>query len=165
MLDQMLMTSHTSFTKNTVGAKAHQINYQQRHASLSKALPPPPTPLMKLGINPPIPNPIHLQLKPQPSTIHNHLERKIQIIKLYAPRRSQARKQRARHGAEVGRQRADMHQVARVSPRRLVGFAGDQVVGYDEGLAWAEVARVVEGDGEEGRDCFCLFFGVCWLIR
>lgn len=39
-----------------------------------------------------------------------------------------------------------MGEVARVGGGRVVSFAGYEVVGNDEGLAWAEVAGVVEGD-------------------
>lgn len=102
---------------------------------------------MKLRLHPPIPHPINLQLKTQPRTINNHLERKIQVIKLHAPRGRQTREQTPRHGVEVRRQRAHVYQVACVRHRRLVRVAGDEVVCYDEGLSRSEVARVVECDG------------------
>lgn len=114
---------------------------------------------MKFRIHPPIPNPINLQLKPQPRTIDNHLEREIQVIKLDAPRGRQPRKKAPRHGAQVGRERADVDEVARVGLGRLVGLTRNQVVGDEQGLTRAEVARVVEGDGLEGGEGFALVFG------
>jgi len=49
-----------------------------------------------------------------------------------------------------------VHQIPRVGGRRVVGFAGDEFVRDDEGLARAEVARVVEGNGLERRYRFSL---------
>jgi len=102
---------------------------------------------MKLGNHAPIPHPIDLQHKPEPRTAHDHLERKIQIVKLHTACRRQPREQALGHGAEVRGQRAHVDEVAGVGGGRRVLFAGDQVVGHDEGLAGTEVAGVVEGDG------------------
>lgn len=105
---------------------------------------------MKLRLHPPIPDPINLELKTQPRTINRHLERKVQVIKLDAPRRRQPREQAPRHGVQVRGEGAHVREVTRVSGGRLVSLAGYEVVGHDEGLARAEVAGVVEGDGLGG---------------
>lgn len=105
---------------------------------------------MKLRLHPPIPHPINLKLEPQPRTINRHLKRKVEVIKLDTARRRQPREEAARHGVEVRGEGAHVGEVARVGGGRVVGLAGDEVVGHDEGLAWAEVAGVVEGDGLGG---------------
>lgn len=119
--------------------------------------PAPLIPSVELGVHSPVPDPIHLELKPQPGTIQDHLEREVQVVELDAPRRGQAGEEAARDGAQVRGQGADVDQVARVGLGRVVGLAGDEVVGDDERLARVEVARVVEGDGLEGGYRFALW--------
>lgn len=119
----------------------------------------PPNPLalsVKLRLHPPIPDPVHLELEPQPRAINRHLEREVEVVKLNAPRGSQPREQAPRHGVEVRRERAHVREVACVGRGRVVGLGGDEVVRHHEGLARAEVPGVVEGDGLEGGDRLAL---------
>lgn len=107
--------------------------------------------LVKLGIYPPIPHPVNLELEPQPRTVDDHLEGKIQIIELNTACGCQSGEQMPGHRAEVRGQRADVHQIPSKSLGRLISLAGDEVVGDDQRLPRAEVAGVVEGDGLHGR--------------
>lgn len=96
---------------------------------------------------------IHPQLKHQTSAIDTHIQRKVQIIKLDPSRRREARKQRPRHLAQVGCQRADGEEQSGLKgDGGVVCGAGEHLVGDDEGLAGAEVARVGEGDCVGFRD-------------
>lgn len=111
---------------------------------------------MKLGLHTPVPDAVDLELEAEPRAVDDHLERKVEIIELDAARGREPREQGARDGAEVRRQGAHVHEVAGIRHGRLVGVARDQVVRHDEGLARAEVARVVERDGRQGGDGFAL---------
>lgn len=112
------------------------------------ALTPPSS--LKIGIDPSVADPIDLQLEAQASAIHNHFEGEIQIIKLDAACGRKPREQTPRYGVQIRRELAHVHEVARVRCRWLICFAGYQVVCDNEGLAWAEISRVVERDGGKG---------------
>lgn len=112
--------------------------------------------LLKVSIHPSVPNPIDLQLKPQAGTVDDHLECEIKIVKFDASRRRQPCEQTPRYGVQICGELAHVYEIARVGGGRLVGLAGNQVVRDDEGLARAEVACVVEGDGGKGGYCVAL---------
>lgn len=103
--------------------------------------------LVKFGLYPSKCYTIDLQLETQSGTINNHFQGEIQIVKLHTSRRGQSRKHAPGHGVEVGRQCADVNQISGVGHRRFIGIAGDEVVGYDQGLTRAEVASIVKGNG------------------
>ena len=111
---------------------------------------------MKLRLHPSIPHSIHLQLEAQPRAIHNHLQREVQVIKLDSSRSRQSREEAPWDGIQVRRECAHMHQVPCIRRRRVVGITGDEIVGYDEGLAGTEVAGVMEGDGGQRGESFAL---------
>ena len=111
---------------------------------------------MKLRLHPSIPNPINLELKSQSRTINRHLQREVQIVKLHTPRGRQPRKQTPRHGVQVCCESAHVREVPCVGGGRVIGLAGDKVVRHNEGLARAEVAGVVEGDGLERGNSLAL---------
>jgi hypothetical protein len=100
---------------------------------------------VKLRLHTPIFHSVHPQLKHQASTLYPHIQRKIQIVKLHTLRRCQAGKQAFRHSVEVRRQRTDVHEALTKGVRGGFGIAGNEVVFDNEGLAGAEVPRVVKG--------------------
>lgn len=112
---------------------------------------------VELGVDAAVADAVDLELEAEAGAVDDHLEREVEVVELDAARRGQAREEVARHGAQVRRQRAHVHQVARVGRRRLVRLARDQVVRHHQRLARAEVARVVERDGLQRRDGFALF--------
>ena len=103
--------------------------------------------LMKLRLNSSISHSINLQLKAQSRTLNSHLQRKVQIIKLNAPRGRQPRKQTPGDSVKICRESAHVFEISRVCCGCLIGVACYQVVCDNEGLARAEVTCVVECDG------------------
>lgn len=99
---------------------------------------------MELCFNRAIFNPIDLEFKHQSCTLTPHVERKVEIIKLDTLRGRQAREQALRNSVQIGGQCAHIYEVFCKRIGRNVCGAGNQVVFYDERLAWAEIARVVE---------------------
>lgn len=118
---------------------------------------------MKLGLDPAIPYAINFQLEAEARRVDNHLECEVEVVELNAASGRQAREEASWHGTEVRRQRAHVYEVSRVGLRRIVGLAGDQVVGHHQALARPEVARVVEGDRSERGYGFTLFY--CRVLR
>jgi len=100
---------------------------------------------MEFCTNPPIPHPIHLQLKHQPRTLNPHIQREIQIIKLHSLRCRQPREQTLRHRIKIRSKRANRYEPLAIGVRCGFEVAGDEVIFDDEGLAGPEVACVVEG--------------------
>lgn len=120
---------------------------------------------VKLGLDASVAHAVDLELEAEPGTVDDHLEGEVEVVELDAARRREAREERARHGAEVRRQRAHVHEVAAVRRRRLVRVARDQVVRHHERLPRPEVARVVERDGREGGDGLALWWGGVSSVR
>lgn len=102
---------------------------------------------MELRTNSPIPHPINLKLKHQPRTLNLHIQRKVQVVKLHALGRRQAREQTLRYGVQICSECADVDQSFYVRIWGGVRVAGYEVVFDDQGLTGPEVARVVEGYG------------------
>lgn len=107
--------------------------------------------LMKVRLHTPILDAIDPQLKVQIRTLNLHVQLKVQILKLDALGRRQAREQVLRNGAEVSGQGADGDEAVDKGTRRVVVVASDQLVFHNERLSGAEVASVVKGNGRVGR--------------
>lgn len=101
---------------------------------------------MELGLDPPVPDAVDLELEAEAGAVDDHFKGEVEVVELDAACRRQPRKETPRHGAEICRQRAHVDEVARVRRRRLVRLAPNQVIRDDQRLPGAEVARVVEGD-------------------
>lgn len=99
---------------------------------------------MKLSLHNPISHTINLEFKNQSRAFNPHIEREIQVIKLDALRRRQAREQGFGNRVQVRGKCAHVDEALAERVRSRVGIASNEVVFDDERLAWPEIARVVE---------------------
>lgn len=83
---------------------------------------------MEFCLYPTISYSVYLELEAQAGTVYNHLQSKVEVIKLYTPRRCQPSEQAPRDCIQVGRECTDVHQLPCVCCRWLFRVAGDQVI-------------------------------------
>ena len=87
------------------------------------------TKLMKLCLHSPVPKAVNLQLKRQPRALNYHLECEIQVVEFYTACGGEAGEKTLGHGAEIGGQRAYIHEFARECGGWVaIGVGGDEVV-------------------------------------
>lgn len=103
---------------------------------------------VKLRHHLPIPHAVDPELKNEAGAIDAHVKGKVEVVKLDATRGGEAREERAGHLTQIGGQRADRVQQARLEgDGRPVGGAREHLVRHHERLPRAKVARVGEGHG------------------